>query len=334
MSTAIQRRLRILQLLPHRKESTITVPRIIDLLREDGIEAETRAVQRDMEELSLDFPISCIDTEKPYKWFWGANDALAIPAMGQFTALTFHLAEEILKPLLPAQSLEYLKPNFSTAEHVLDDIDKRRTRRWLKKIRVVPRSLRLISAPIADGIYDTVTQALFDDKQIEVTYIAPSNEKGSPNTYSIHPYALIHRDATTELIGKIDNDVKVRRWPLHRMQTARILGKNSVIPRSFVLDEFIESQLAHPLSGKQIALKLWISMDGFGRAHVLETRLSEDQQIEPVDDGLIVTATVYETIELKWWLLGLGERVEVLEPINLRNNIKNTLQKAVELYEK
>jgi len=301
-------------------------------LREDGIEAEKRAVERDMVELTGDFPIDCIDTEKPYKWFWTGKDTLSIPAMGQFTALTFHLAEEYLKPLLPAQSLEYLKPNFSTAVHVLDDIDKRRTRRWLKKIRVVPRSLRLIGAPITDGIYDTVTQALYDDKQIEVTYIASSNEKGSPNTYSIHPYALIHRDATTELIGKIDNDVKVRRWPLHRMQTARILGKNSVIPRNFNLDEFIESQLAHPFSGKHITLKLWISKEGFGQAHVLETRLSDDQQVESVDDGLIVTATVYETIELKWWLLGMGQRVKVLEPQSLHDDIKETHQAAAKLY--
>jgi predicted DNA-binding transcriptional regulator YafY len=301
-------------------------------LREDGIEAEKRAVERDMVELTGDFPIDCIDTEKPYKWFWTGKDTLAIPAMGQFTALTFHLAEEYLKPLLPAQSLEYLRPNFSTAEHVLEDIDKRRTRRWLKKIRVVPRSLRLIGAPIADGIYDTITQALYDDKQIEVTYIASSNEKGSPNTYAIHPYALIHRDATTELIGKIDKDNKIRRWPLHRMQTAHILNKISATPRSFDLDEFIESQLAHPLSGKQITLKLWICKEGFGQAHVLETRLSDDQQVEYVDDGLIVTATVYETIELKWWLLGMGQRVKVLEPSSLRNDIKDTLQAAAKLY--
>lgn len=332
MSTAVQRRLRILQLIPRRSESTITVPRIIDLLREDGIEAEIRTVQRDLAELSRKYHITCDDDEKPHKWYWAANDTLAIPAMGQFTALTFHLAEEILQPLLPAQSLEYLKPNFSTAEHVLDDIDKQRTRRWLKKIRVVPRSLRLVGAPIADGIYDTVTQALYDDKQIEVTYIASSNDTGSPNTYSVHPYGLIHRDATTELIGKIDNDAKVRRWPLHRMQAARILDTKSVIPRSFDLDEFIESQIAHPLSGKQISLRLWISKDGFGQAHVLETRLSDDQQIDYVDDGLIVTATVYETIELKWWLLGLGQRVKILEPAGLRNDIKDTLQAAAKLY--
>ena len=80
MSTALQRRVRILQLIPRRSESTITVPRIIDLLREDGIEAEKRAVERDMVELTGDFPIDCIDTEKPYKWFWTGKDTLSIPA--------------------------------------------------------------------------------------------------------------------------------------------------------------------------------------------------------------------------------------------------------------
>jgi len=330
--SAINRRLRILQLLPHEKDGSRTVSEITQMLKEDGIHAEIRAVQRDMDELSCEFQINCYDTEKPFRWFWSSGENLAIPAMGQFTALTLQLAEEILKPLLPAQSLEYLKPNFTTARHVLDAVDKRRTRRWLKKIKIVPKSLHKISAPIKNGVYDTVTQALYDDKQLQVTYMAASNTTGKPRTYSIHPYALLHRDTTTELVGKIDKDDTIRHWPLHRMQTAKVLSIKSTTPKSFDLNKYIKSELAKPLSGDVIKFKAWIKKDGFAFNHVLETSLSTDQKIKYVDDGLIITATVNETAELKWWILGLGERIKVLEPRNLRDNIRDTVMKTAKLY--
>jgi predicted DNA-binding transcriptional regulator YafY len=330
MTTTTKRRVEILQLLPRRKTGTITVPTIIDRLKERGIFAEKRAIERDMVELRLDFPIDCDKSSKPYQWYWDIDEALSIPYMGQFTALTFHLAEEILKPLLPAQSLDLLQPNFSTAKTVLDEVSKRRTRSWLKKIRAVPRSLRLLSAPIRNGIYDTVTQALYEDKQIEMTYLAGSSDSGKPKTYAVHPYALLHRDTITELIGRMDNRSEILRWSLHRIEAASILNAKSIIPSNFDLDNYIERDLAHPLSGQLIKFKAWVSKKG--QAHVLETRLSEDQKIEYVEDGLIISATVRETIELKWWLLGLGERVEVLTPASLRNEIKETLQAAAKLY--
>lgn len=331
MSNAINRRLRILQLLPHKKDGMITVPRIIEILREDGIDAETRAVQRDMDELSCDFPINCDDTEKPYRWFWDADEVLAIPAMGQFTALTFQLAEEMLKPLLPKQSFEYLKPNFSTAKHVLHGADKRKAMSWLKKIRVVPRALRQISAPIKDGVYDTVTQALYDDVQLEISYMAASNKTGKPKIHCINPYALLHRNTITELIGNIDGTSKIIRLMLHRIKAASTLDTKSKKSLTFDLDKFIDSELAQPFSGKEIRLKAWIHK--YGKAHVIETPLSKDQTIDDLDDGgIIVTATVRETVELKWWILGLGERIKVLEPSILRDDIARTVMEAAKLY--
>ena len=334
MSDAVRRRIMIMQLIPRRQDGSITISRIIDLLSEDRIYTNIRTVQRDMEVLRDTYPnIQKSGKEKPYHWFWAKDETLPIPAMGPYTALTFHLAEEILKPLLPAASHQHLSSNFNAAKKVLDEKDKRRSRRWLKKIRVVPRSLRLISAPIRDGIYDTVTQALYDDKQLEVTYMAASSKDKRPKSYSIHPYGLLHRDSTTELVGKINNDNKIRRWPLHRIQTAQALGVKSVTPRSFDLDEYIKSDLAFPLSGEIIKLKAWIKNDQQSFNHVLETRLSSDQKIEYVKDGLIITATVNETIELKWWILGLGDRIKVLKPRNLRDNIKDTVMKTVKLYQ-
>jgi predicted DNA-binding transcriptional regulator YafY len=329
-----------MQYIPRRTDGTISVERLVNLLEDDNFETNIRTVQRDLLDLEENYypKLKCIKG-KPNKWYWDRDEMVTIPAMGQFSALAFLLAEKMLTPLLPSQSLSYLQPNFNTARHTLDDINKRRTRNWLKKVRVVPRSMRMINAPIRSGILDVVSQALYEDKQIQMTYLSASSKarnSGKEKTkepYNVHPYALIHRETTTELIGRIAHDTKIRRFLLHRIQSATIYTEKSVIPDDFDLDKFIQNEMAKPLSGQLITLKLWISKDGYGQAHVLETRLSNDQEIEETDDGLIVTASVHESIELKWWLLGMGERIKVLSPASLRDNIKTTLKSASELYE-
>ena len=47
--------------------------------------------------------------------------------------------------------------------------------------------------------------------------------------------------------------------------------------------------------------------------------LSEDHRTTEQSDGrILVEATVADTSQLRWWLLGFGSQVEVLEPISLR----------------
>ena len=50
-------------------------------------------------------------------------------------------------------------------------------------------------------------------------------------------------------------------------------------------------------------------------------------------DGLVVQLNVLNTIELITQILGFGDQVEVLEPIDLRTSVKAALISCVEKYE-
>jgi predicted DNA-binding transcriptional regulator YafY len=50
-------------------------------------------------------------------------------------------------------------------------------------------------------------------------------------------------------------------------------------------------------------------------------------------DKLLVTLTVFDTIELKNLILSYGSNVEVIEPLSLRADIKVELQKTLLAYE-
>jgi len=52
-------------------------------------------------------------------------------------------------------------------------------------------------------------------------------------------------------------------------------------------------------------------------------------------DGQIqLTATVQETLQLRWWLQGFGDAVEVVSPIHLRMQIAESVHHSAERYEK
>jgi predicted DNA-binding transcriptional regulator YafY len=65
-----------------------------------------------------------------------------------------------------------------------------------------------------------------------------------------------------------------------------------------------------------------------------ETRLSENQLISPVDDSGYreITADITNTWQLRWWILGECDRIEVLEPEELRQQIAESLTNCYQQY--
>jgi predicted DNA-binding transcriptional regulator YafY len=96
-------------------------------------------------------------------------------------------------------------------------------------------------------------------------------------------------------------------------------------PGGFNLDEYIQSgEFQYPV-GPPIQLKAKFLRAA--AAHLVETPLSDDQVIESLDaDHVCVTATVRDTAQLDWWLLGFGSGVLVLAPPALTVRIAEATQ--------
>ena len=55
--------------------------------------------------------------------------------------------------------------------------------------------------------------------------------------------------------------------------------------------------------------------------------MSRNQEAEEREGGVLeVMATVPETAQLVWWILGFGEYVEVLEPTSLRDDMRRSAE--------
>ena len=331
MADSFVRRLRILEMLKRKDDGAVSIPQIIHKLKVMGYsDILNKTIERDMTYLSGQFNIGCNDTVRPFQWWWAGNNSIDIPGMGRNSALTFHLSQQYLEPLLPKASLKHLKPKFKKAKKVLSGKAQKKDRNWIKKIKVVPKILEQIPAKVSSLVQQSVYDALYDEKMLEITY--HSRMKDEITKRRIHPLALIYRGITTELIFCDEGSSTPKRFILNRIQKAILQVQSVIIPEDFELNHFIQHNLGFPGSCKEIQFKAWIS--DYSRPEVEETPLSKFQKIEEAEGGgIILTATLRDTIDLTTWILGLGSKIIVMEPKFLRDSISKNAQEMCDNYQ-
>ncbi len=305
-----------------RYPSKTTTRNLKEVLEENGFEVTQRTIQRDLKSLSGIMPELQVDNEKDFPgWSW-AKEALLLdlPAMDRNMALTFQLADHFLGQMFPQSVLKQLKPYFDSAKNVLQAVDNKGYIHWGDKIRLLSRTQQLVPATVQDDVITVVYEALFKGLKFRGRYV---KRDGDEVEYDLHPLGLIFRESVIYLVATVWDYKDPRHLALHRFSHCDLLDENVIPPEDFDLDNYLaEGSFEYGrLDSKTIQLKVIFS-DWAGQ-HLLETPLSEDQKSAEGDDGeLQIIATVKDTGQLRWWLLGFGDYVEVLEPVELRQEFE------------
>ncbi len=56
-------------------------------------------------------------------------------------------------------------------------------------------------------------------------------------------------------------------------------------------------------------------------------------KIKETNEAIIIEDNLADTLELENWILGFGEKVEVLQPLDLRARIKERIKVSLNSYE-
>ncbi len=303
-------------------------------LNEAGYSVSVRTVQRDLKELSEIFPIELNDKNaRDYGWRWIKGANFNIPGMSVSEALAMRLVEMHLKQLLPTAMLEGLQGVFGLAKIKLDELarhNNNQTKVWLDKVRVVQPTQTLLPPRVNEEIQSDIYRAILENRQLSASY----NATGSRETkeYLLHSLGIIMRGSVSYLAASAWNYSDVRLYALHRFSKVKILDSAAKTPNGFNMDNAIADGLADfAHQGEPIQLEIrckeWVA------AYLAETPLSADQTSKEEADGwLRLTATVNDTWQLRWWLLGQGAGIEVCAPATLRAEIKSALVSAASIY--
>ncbi len=329
MADTTLRQLKLLEFIP-RQPLKKSPQKLQDDLSQIGFEVSIRTIQRDLKVLSSILPLISDERDKPYGWSWHREAAGLNPAMDPIEALTFSLAEEYLEPIMPSKSFNRLKIFFDRANAILKELDKSSIKKWRDNVRVVPQWQSLIAPEINDQAESEIYDALLNGNQLEVQYLKREEKKSE--TRIVNPLGIVVQGVVHRLVCTMDDSTQPRHLPMHRFQKAFQNGKKRIEPPGFKLDDFIRKQnIGYLISEKPINIEVkFQSMAGF---HLTETPIAENQYLQKLEDGsYLLKARLPNTSQLRWWLLGFGDQVEVIRPKSLRKEFLKIISNLNNLY--
>ncbi|HAR95007.1 MAG TPA: hypothetical protein DCR97_03445 [Deltaproteobacteria bacterium] len=209
-----------------------------------------------------------------------------------------------------------LQPYLAAARQILDKLAENRLTRWPEKIRIISRGQPLGAPEVKREVADVVYEALLQEQRFHASY--RKRGESAASEYVVNPLGLVIQEQLTYLVATLWNYPDPIFLALHRMEGADLLDEPCRIPDGFDLQAFFDSSPLQFPEGDR-PLKLEVLFDAEAGAHLRETPLSSDQSItEQQDEHLMIKATVADTAQLRWWLLGFGDKVEVVRPKSLR----------------
>ncbi len=327
--STLSRQWELLKLLPNRLPGE-TAQQLTARLADAGYQISKRTVERDLNDLSLVFPLRCNDKGKPHGWYWAPDAPTDLPGISLSEALTLQLLENGLRPLLPGSILKSLEPRFAQARRKLGALTEQLpAARWIDKIASVAPELNLIAPEIDAKALDIIQQALLHDRQVTATYYAAHSHK--TRDLRLNPLALILRGRITYLAATAEPYSDVRLYAMHRFKQAEMQEAPVKRPDDFELEAYIQRGALLFGGGESIRLKAQINAEL--ATQLRETPMSPDMQLAPLGEGYALEATVLDSWQLRWWILSQAEAMEVLEPQSLRAEIDHKLRQASELYQ-
>ena len=296
--------LELLRRIPRKRK--VSAPELREQLREFGMERDLRTIQRQLDMLCEHFDIERDERSKPYGYCWKEKArGMSVPMLSEQESLLLTLAQQHLRNLLPASLMKSMDGFFTQARGNLGPAShSRREREWLSKVRVVSTTQPLLPPKLSSGVFEQVSNALYNNRWLEVSY---KNAAGKCTNAEVMPLGLAQQGPSLYLVCRFPGYDNERSLALHRVISARATTLGFERPKEFSLAKYDDDgRLGF---GEDKCIRLTFRIDRKAGRHLLETPLSVDQVVTEYGDHLEVSATVVDTAQLEWWLRGFGDQV-------------------------
>ena len=317
----------ILALLPRAPEKRSTTE-ICERLARSGHTVTARSIQRRLITLSGLYPIVSDERSKPYGWSIKRDAPPTLGAISLQEAIALKMGQRYLMEALPVEVIDDLRPYFASADEKLKE--SKLYSAWMDRVRLISPVQPLVKPRIARNILASCYDAVLKGLRLQLKY---EKDAGSTKEYQADALSIVVRGPVTYLLVKFEWADDVALLAMHRIRAAVVTVQKNLGGADFNLNEFIQTGAFgfFPEGTELLRVHMY---DGAG-SHLLETPFSVAQELKEVAPGEhILTVRTQITQQLKWWLLGFGERIEVLAPASLRREFAGKFRAASRRYMK
>jgi predicted DNA-binding transcriptional regulator YafY len=267
---------------------------------------------------------------------WGSIERkdgyFAIKQM-QFLPTTFTPSEALSLVLAGSLAADRISlPNsdaLSTALEKIDALLPEQVESMVKKMRKrVSIGIKLVRDCDAD-VMDMLSSAISFHNPINIAYHVAA--RGELTQRKVDPYGLTFRFGAWYLIGFCHLRESIRTFGLDRIRSISVTDEHFRYPKDFDLEEYLKRgwSLQSDWSPCCIRLRFCRELAGW----IEGCTFHPQQKITREKDGTaIFEVNISGWEEIKHWVLGFGDRVEVLEPAELRDAVADTAARMARIY--
>lgn len=204
----------------------------------------------------------------------------------------------------------------------------------------VPDTVQLSPVRAVDNeLQAEIIKALRHNWVLKAVYRSASDAEARER--KLHLLGLIRRGPQFYFVAYDERNLdepkpKPKLYKLHRLEDAIALEGETARPLAeptlgTLAIKFRIAEFAHDTTPVMIKLRV----KGYVRALLEENALSLDQYVSPDpkdEDAALLSATVTLSGTLYRWLLGFGDKIEILGPPNLRATVARQAARAAEFY--
>ena len=179
-----------------------------------------------------------------------------------------------------------------------------------------------------EELFSLIYEASIAKKQILVSYYGIDTKDLTERV--VDPYAFKLNFGIWYLIGFCHLRGEMRTFRIDRIRQAEALSEPFDIDPNFNIDAYFRGSWGIVTGPEyKVKLKFSPSIADF----ISECSWHPSQKLSKNKDGsLNAEFNVDGLSEIKTWVMGFGEKVEALEPVELRGDIIKTLRKTLQLY--
>lgn len=254
---------------------------------------------------------------------------------------TFHVHRDAIAELFGVM----VKCDPATYEYYISSPERLRndlTRQWLLNSFTISNMIeaghnmkdRILFEEIPHGTeyIQTVIDAMQQNKELEITYQSYYAEHDE--TYHLQPYAMKVYNQRWYVVGYIKEKEGIRNIALDRTKELRISSETFLMPEDFEAEEYYANTVGIYVNDKLKPQKVVIRAYGILVEYMRSLPLHSSQQEVNIVKGEYSDFQYHLclTPELSSHLLAMGENVEVLEPQELRDELKKRLLATLSNY--
>lgn len=324
-SSGFSQALIYLEIIKRLPRHWVTSAEIMQSLKSAGIEIETLTLQRYLKELaeSDEIPVERDTRSRPYGYRLASfSNTFSFLSPSPQESLLLKLIQEYLKYQLPGKLAKTLDPFFNAAMDKLDTPlgHVTKERHWLDKIAVVSDTLPRIPPQVLPRIFDDVTNALYEEKKIQVKY---RNAEGEKKEAILSPLGLVQQDGRLYLVCQFDGYNNYRHLALHRIDSVKQLKDNAQGVLGFKVKDYIKSRHFNYTGDKTRLIHLILDFKNpQTKTYLEESPFNRSQKITEPEKGLYrLEADLVDSILLDGWIKMWEQEAQIVR-VNKDKTIK------------